>query len=129
MLEKNPETLKIVYKNFPLNSHRFSATAALAAFAAQKQGKFWQYHDLIFEKFNNLSNALFTEFAQKLELNMPQFQRDMNSQEAKDYVTRDYQNGAAAGVAGTPALFINGRQLRDRSNEGIQKIIAETLQK
>lgn len=128
MLERNPANLKIVFKNFPLNSHRYAATAALAAFAAHKQGKFWQYHDLIFENHRNLSNEIFTEFAQKLQLNMPQFLRDMSSQEAKDYVTSDYQNGAAAGVTGTPAMFINGRRLRGQMPANAQKIIDETLQ-
>jgi len=127
LLEKNPETIKIVFKHFPLNSHRFAATAALATYAAQKQGKFWQYHDLVFENFRTLSNEKFTDFAKKLQLNMPQFQRDMGSQEAKQYVTTDYQSGAAAGVSGTPAIFINGRRLRDRSPNGFQKIIDAEL--
>jgi len=128
VLEQNPDTVKIAYKNFPLNMHRFSAAASLAAFAAQQQGKFWQYHDLIFENYQNLSLQKFTDFAKQLHLNMPQFQKDMNSNEAKQRVSRDFQEGRALKVIGTPTIFINGRRLRKRNITTIQKIINEELQ-
>jgi len=127
VLEQNPENVKIVFKNFPLNMHRFSATAALAAAAAQKQGKFWQYHDLIFENYRDLSLEKFTDFAKQLNLNMPQFQKDMAGDETKRQVTRDFQEGRKLKVTGTPTIFINGRLLRKRSLENIQKIINEEL--
>ncbi len=127
MLEQNPDTVKIVYKNFPLRMHRFSATASLAAFAAQQQGKFWQYHDLIFANYQSLSLQKFTDFAQKLNLNMPQFQKDMNSNQAKQRVSRDFQEGRVLKVLGTPTIFINGRRLRERNITNIQKIINEEL--
>ena len=127
MLEHNPDTVKIVYKHFPLQSHRFSAIASLASYAAQQQGKFWQYHDLIFENYRNLSNESFTDFAKQLNLNMPLFIKQMNSEEAKEMVTNDYQIGREAGVTGTPTIFINGRRLRDRSLDAIQKIITDEL--
>jgi protein-disulfide isomerase len=127
VLEQNPENVKIVYKNFPLNMHRFSAAAALAATAAQKQGKFWQYHDLIFENFRDLSIEKFTDFAKQLNLNLPQFKKDMDADETKQQVGRDFQEGRKLKVTGTPTIFINGRLLRKRSLESIQKIIDEEL--
>ena len=107
--------------------HRFSATASLAAFAAQQQGKFWQYHDLIFANYQSLSLQKFRDFARQLKLNMPQFQKDMNSNEAKQLVSRDFQEGKAVKVTGTPTIFINGRRLRERNLAAIQKIIDEEL--
>ena len=127
MLEHNPETVKIVFKHFPLQSHRFSAIAALASYAAQQQGKFWQYHDLIFENYKNLSNDSFTDFAKQLNLNLPLFNKQMSSTEAKEMVTNDYQTGREIGVSGTPTIFINGRRLRDRSFDAIQNIISDEL--
>lgn len=127
MLEQHPETVKIVFKHFPLQSHRFAAVAALASVAAHKQGKFWQYHDLLFENYKNLSNEKFNEFAEKLNLNMPLFNKDMNSKERRDKVSQDFKDGRDAGVNGTPVIFINGRKLRDRTLSGFQKIIAEEL--
>jgi len=127
VLEQYPDKVKIVYKNFPLNMHRFAATAALADFAAQKQGKFWQYHDLIYENYQNLNLNKFNEFAKQLNLNLPQFRKDMESPEAKEAITRDFEEGRRLKVTGTPTIFINGRLLRVRNIAAIQKIIDEEL--
>lgn len=129
VLDLYPDSVKIVYKNFPLNMHRFSPTASLAAVAAQEQGKFWQYHDLIFENFRTLSNEKFEEFAKELNLNMPLFNKYMNSKEAKDKVLKDMAIGREIGVSGTPSIFINGRRLRKRSIAGFQKLIDPLLHK
>lgn len=129
VLEQYPDQVKIVFKHFPLGSHRFAANAALAATAAQEQGKFWQYHDLLFENFRELNNDSFTKFAQQLGLNMPMFSNYMSSQAAKDKVIKDHSNGREAGVGGTPAVFINGRRLRQKTLPGFQKLIDQELKK
>jgi len=129
LLEKNPTTIKIVYKYNPLPNHQFAGAAAIAAYAAHQQGKFWQYHDLVYANLNDLTIEKLTEFAEKLGLNMPQFQQQMNSQEAKDKVIKDLQEGREAGVSGTPVLFCNGRLVRDRTEENIQKMIDEIVKK
>ncbi len=129
LLEKNPSTLKIVYKYNPLPNHQFAGAAAIAAYAAHQQGKFWQYHDLVYAGFRDLTLEKLTQFAEKLGLNMPQFQQQMNSQEAKDKVIKDLQEGRDAGVTGTPVVFLNGRLVRDRTPENFQKMIDEALKK
>jgi len=129
LLEKNPTSIKIVYKFFPLPNHQFAAAAAIAAYAAQQQGKFWQYHDLIYADFRDLTMEKLTQFAEKLGLNMPQFQQQMNSQEAKDKVMKDLQEGREAGITGTPVVFLNGRLVRERTPENLQKMIDEALKK
>jgi protein-disulfide isomerase len=129
LLEKNPNSIKIVYKFFPLPNHQFAGAAAVAAWAAHQQGKFWQYHDLVFANFRDLTMDKLTQFAEKLGLNMPQFQQQMNSQEAKDKVIHDLQEGQQSGVTGTPTVFINGRMVRDRSLDAMQKMINEALKK
>ena len=127
MLEQNPNNVKIVFKHFPLQSHRFALPAGLASYAAQQQGKFWQYHDLIFQNYKTLTNESFNVFAQKVGLNMPLFNKHMNSPEALEKIKQDYQNGREAGVSGTPTVFINGQRLRDRSLDAIQTIINTQL--
>lgn len=129
LLEKNPTTLKIVYKYYPLPNHQFAGAAAVAAYAADKQGKFWQYHDLVYSEFRDLTMEKLTGFAEKLKLNMPQFQQQMNSQEAKDQVIANLQEGRDAGVTGTPAVFVNGRLAHERTVEDLQKMIDEALKK
>lgn len=127
LLEKYPTSLKIVYKFNPLPNHQFAGAAAVAAVAAHNQGKFWQYHDLVYADFRDLTLEKLTQYAEKLKLNLPQFQQQMNSQEAKDRVLRDMQEGRDAGVLGTPTVFINGRLVRDRTPESFQKMIDEAL--
>jgi len=127
VIEQFPDKVKIVYKHFPLSSHQFAALAALASVAAQNQGKFWQYHDLIFKNYRELNPARFSEFAEKLGLNMPMFSKDMNSQAARERVTRDFQDGRAAGVNSTPTIFINGRLLRKRNIRAATEIINQEL--
>lgn len=129
LLEKNPTTLKIVYKYYPLPSHQFAGAAAVAAYAAFKQGKFWQFHDLVYAEFRDLTMEKLTGYAEKLKLNMPQFQQQMNSQEAKDQVIANLQEGRDAGVTGTPAVFVNGRLAHERTVEPLQKMIDEALKK
>lgn len=129
LLEKNPTSIKIVYKYNPLPNHQFAGAAAIASYAAHQQGKFWQYHDLVYADFRDLNLEKLTKFAEKLGLNMPQFQQQMNSQEAKDKVIRDLQEGREAGVTGTPVVFVNGRLARERTVEELQKLIDEALKK
>ena len=73
MLEQYPEKVKIVFKHFPLNSHRFAAVAALASVAASNQGKFWQYHDLLFSTSLDGDEEELIAFAEELELNLNKF--------------------------------------------------------
>ena len=129
LLEKNPTNIKIVYKYFPLPNHQFAGAAAVASWAAFQQGKFWQYHDMIYAELRELTMEKLTQFAEKLELNMPQFQQQMNSQEAKDKVIADLQEGQNAGVSGTPSIFVNGRLARQKTPEELQKMIDEALKK
>ncbi|MCB2182203.1 MAG: thioredoxin domain-containing protein [Desulfobulbaceae bacterium] len=129
MLEKNPESVKIAFKNFPLRSHKQAKPAALAAIAAQKQGKFWEYHDQLFQNMKSLTPQKFLEIATNLGLDMEKFMKDMADPEVAKRVDLDTRQGAAVGVKGTPALYINGRKLKDRSVNGFQKIIDEELAK
>ncbi len=129
MLDKYSDNVKIVFKHFPLSSHRFAANAALASVAAHEQGKFWQYHDMIFENMKELTNEKFTVFAQKLGLNMPLFKKVMNAQETKNFVIKDHSSGREAGVTGTPSVFINGKKLRKRTFAGFQKLIDAELER
>lgn len=129
LLEKYPTSIKIVYKYYPLPNHQFAGAAAVGAWAAQQQGKFWQYHDLVYANFRDLTMEKLTGFAEQLGLNMPQFQQQMNSQEAKDKVIRDIQEGQAAGTTATPTVYVNGRLARDRTEAHLQKMIDESLKK
>ncbi len=129
MLEKYPQQVKISFKQFPLRSHKFAFKAAQASIAAHAQGKFWDYHDLIFENYNRLDDNKFDELREKLALNKEAFQSAMLAPETSARINADIQDGRKAGVRGTPTVFVNGRLLRDKSIRGFEKAINGSLNK
>ncbi|MDB5273948.1 MAG: DsbA family protein, partial [Chitinophagaceae bacterium] len=103
--------LKFVFRNFPLsNMHPDAMNAAAAAEAAGAQGKFWEMHDIIFEHQNRLSEDDLFSYAEKLRLNMEQFQNDMLSEKILSKVEDDFESGMRSGVNGTPSFFVNGEK-------------------
>lgn len=92
----------------PLASHERALPAAKAAMAAHKQGKFWEYYHTIFENMNALEDSDLEKYAKDLGLDVEKFKFDMNSSEIIAQVDQQSRMGAALGVTGTPAFFING---------------------
>jgi len=129
VLEKNPNQVKLVFKNFPIRNHKFAMPAAVAALAAEKQGKFWEFHDLLFKDYNRLNEQKVKEIAQKLKLDIKKFEKDRKDPRIIELIRRDVLEGNRAGVRGTPTIFINGRLLRNRSPAGFQELIDKALKK
>jgi len=129
VLEKNPNQVKLVYKNFPLRNHKFAMPAAIAALAAEKQGKFWEFHDLLFKDYNRLNEQKIKEIAQQLNLDMEKFEKDRKDPRIRAMINRELSEGNRAGVRGTPTVFINGRLLRNRNPAGFQELIEKALKK
>ncbi len=128
VLEKYPRDVKVVFKNFPLNSHRFAFQAAAAALAAGAQGKFWEFHDRLFENYNHLNDQTIRDIALSLNLDMVEFEKKMKDPEIQKRIRQDIIDGSQAGVNSTPTVFINGRLLRNRSFAGFQAAIEKELQ-
>jgi len=129
VVEKYPQKVKEVFMNFPVRSHKYAEMAARAALAADKQGKFWEFHDKLFENANQLNDEKVREIAKELNLNMEQFEKDWQSEETLAKVRSDIDQGSRIGVRGVPAVFINGRQLKQRSLEGFSAIIDKESEK
>jgi protein-disulfide isomerase len=127
VFERYSKEMKLVFKNFPLRNHQFAWPAALAALAANKQGKFWELHDQLYENYNRLSEQKIREIAQQVGLDMEKFNNDIKDPELKALIERDFQEGAEAGVRGIPTIFVNGRQLKNRSYQGFQAAIEKEL--
>lgn len=107
--EQLGDDVGIYFKQFPLGSP-LSDLAARATNAAHKQDRFWPMHDLIFENQQQFNPQALEGYARQLGLNYERFQEDLKSQEIGALVARDRQEGMAAGVQGTPSLFINGKR-------------------
>ncbi|MCK5416983.1 MAG: thioredoxin domain-containing protein [Desulfobacterales bacterium] len=127
VLEKNPQTVKIVFKNFPIRSHKFAFKAAVAALAADRQGKFWEFHDELFKNHKNLNEKKIEEIASQLKLNKAKFEKDRKDPLLLEKVKHDFNEGIKAGVNAVPMVFINGRKLKKRSLQGFQELIDKEL--
>jgi protein-disulfide isomerase len=103
--------VKMVYRDFPLGFHDRAIPAAVAANCAGVQGKYWEMHNLLMSNQRALSEADLTGHATTLELDLAKWNtcREDPAQEAE--VKKDMEDGAAVGVTGTPAFFINGIML------------------
>lgn len=105
------ETLRFVFRNFPLSQiHPNALEAAYAAEAAGLQDKFWQMHDLIFEHQQELEDHNLISFAYFLDLDVARFIEDMTSDAVHEKVRADFWSGVRSGVNGTPTFFINGKR-------------------
>lgn len=129
LLKDYPTQVKLIFKQFPLESHSHAAYAAAAALAAQKQGKFWQMHDAMFANRDNLTAQNILALAQNLGLDTKRFQSDLNSTEVRETITRDVQDGDTAGVQGTPTIFINGQRYNGPIEENTLKPILDAALK
>lgn len=107
---------RLVYRDFPLSFHPGATPAAEGAECAEEQGKFWEMHDAIFNEQQKQGSGTiqFTvddvkKWAAKIGLNTSKFNQCLDSGKYKQEVEKDIADGSAAGVSGTPAIFINGR--------------------
>lgn len=124
LLVQNPNKLRVIFKHLPLPMHPQAEPAALAAIAAQRQDKFWEMHDALFQTVNWTPGTI-DETAQRIGLNMEKFRADMASQDIQVQLAKDKSDAQAADVTATPSMFINGRPVRDRTPAALQKMIDE----
>ncbi|MBE9034235.1 DsbA family protein [aff. Roholtiella sp. LEGE 12411] len=100
------DNVKLIYKNLPLTAiHSNSLPAATAAWAANQQGKFWEYHDALFTNQKQLGEALYLDIAKNLDLDLAKFQRDRIL--AAPAIGKDIQLAEKLGVSGTPFFIMN----------------------
>jgi protein-disulfide isomerase len=110
VVRKYPKDVRLVFKQFPLDSHAQAQFGAEASLAAQAQGKFWQMHDLLYAGFPDLSRKTVLGYAKQIGLDVNRFTADLDSRKFKARVRSEEQEGEAAGVGGTPTFFFNGRK-------------------
>jgi len=103
--------IHFVYRHFPLPNHPNARPAAEAASCAAEQGKFWEYHDRLFEHQDQLSDTDLKAHAAALGLNAGQFVSCVNTRKFQKDVDADIAAGNDIGVTGTPAFFVNGRPI------------------
>jgi protein-disulfide isomerase len=123
IMRQFPKDVRLVFKQFPLDTHTDAEFGAEAALAAQAQGKFWEMHDLLYAGYPNISRTTVLGYARKLGLDMTRFTSELDSHKYRARVQFEEQEGEDAGVAGTPTFFINGKKF----NESFEAAIVAPL--
>ena len=125
------DKVNVVYKQFPLSFHQNAKPASKAALAARELGgdeKFWEFTKKMFENQRDLSPENYSKWAGEVGLNVAKFEKALKDNDAKyeDIIKNESELGAKeAKVRGTPSLFVNGWELRQRSVDGVKQIIKE----
>src|SRR3989344_5569443 len=133
VIEDYKDSVRFVYRHFPLPQHLQAKPAAYTAEAAGMQGKFWEMHDLLFEnqlQWAGKSDAVetFESYAQKLGLDMDRYRADVDSSKVSARVNEQYRSGVSATVNATPSFFLNGRKLKNPSSvEAFKQLIDVAL--
>jgi protein-disulfide isomerase len=128
------DKVAFVYRSYPLTQiHEHARAAALAAEAADKQGQFWAYHQLLFDRQNSWSQTTdeqgtFTAYAKELGLNTDQFVSDMQSTAVADRLKQQIDFGNSSNVNGTPTFFLDGKLIQNpRTEQELQQELDTAL--
>lgn len=108
IMKAYPKDVKVAFKHYPLPFHKEAEPAARASWAAQQQGKFWEYHDALFQGQDKLGTEFYLATAKELKLDVDKFKKDMESEAAKQQVKDDMELASKNGIQGTPGFFVNG---------------------
>ena len=128
VISEFPGKVRFVERDFPLeNVHENAFRAAVAADAANAQGKVWEYGELLYSHQDALDTASLKKYAEQLGLNVAQFEIDSNSEKYAAEVRKDMADGVAYGVTGTPTIFVNGIRVRHLSAEDFRDAIQNAL--
>ena len=124
--------IRFEYKHFPLPMHPLAEPAARAAEASGQQGKFFEFHDMLFEKQKTWTNspnpsALFVQYAEELGLDVQKFRQHMNASLLSDHISADKKEGGELGISGTPTFFLNGEKMQMTSYNDFYEQIARSV--
>ncbi|MFQ5723194.1 MAG: thioredoxin domain-containing protein [Terriglobia bacterium] len=120
--------VRYVYRHFPLPHHQWARMAAEASECARDEGKFWEYHDLLFENAQPLSYFKLLDLASSVGLDAKDFERCLMTQRYLPVVEEDIREGRRVGISATPTFFINGRRFSGTPTvEQLQQLIEEAL--
>ena len=126
--EEFKEDLRLEIRHMPLANHPGAPGAARASIAASRQGKFWDFHDKLFEEGRTISQSSFVELARELGLDVDKFKADLADPEVAKMVADDLALSVRLGVSGTPGFFINGKYLNGARSYGtFQGMVQEEL--
>jgi protein-disulfide isomerase len=136
LMQEFGDRVQFVYRHFPLTGiHANAEFAARAAQAAANQGKFWEMHDILFEKQEEWAEKgdapkYFESYAKLIGLDVDQFNRDFRSKQVKDFVASQRIHALSSGLQGTPSFYLNGQKIDNpNSADAFRTLVLKALQK
>ena len=120
--------VRVVFKNLPLDFHDNARLASEAAMAAHEQGRFWAFHDKLFENQQALGRDALFNYAKELGLDLARFKAALDSPRIKARVAADVKEAGRFGARGTPTFFINGKQVNGaQPYENFEKVVRSEI--
>ncbi|PIR08393.1 protein-disulfide isomerase [Candidatus Gottesmanbacteria bacterium CG11_big_fil_rev_8_21_14_0_20_37_11] len=135
ILKEYKGRINYVYRHYPLPQHKNAYIAAQAAEAAGKQGKYWEYHEMLYSNQSDWSSEnnvtdKFTEYAKDLQLDINKFKSDLDMPEIKQKIEQDIQDGNRVKLSATPTFFLDGEQIQNpESDEDFKTLIKAAILK
>jgi protein-disulfide isomerase len=114
--QKYEKDVRFVFRQFPLQMHPDARPAAIASLEADAQGKFWAFHDKLFENQSQLDRASLEKHAQAVGLDMAKFKKALDDSTHAAAVDRDLKLGEEVKVNGTPTIFLNGKRVQNATD-------------
>lgn len=129
LLEKYPNDVNLIIKHFPLRMHPFAEKASMAALAASKQDKYRDLTRIFLSNYKDLNDDTINKYAKQTGLDMNTFEADYMNPFLKKMIEKDVDLGRELKVRGVPALFLNGRPVKNRSLDNLSNMVERELKK
>lgn len=129
VLAEYKNRVRFVVRDYPLAMHKDGFRAALAANAANAQGKFFEYIEILYQNQDALDDVSLKKYAADLGLNLKQFELDFSSEKIAAEIRKDIADGKSYGVSATPTIYVNGVKVRKNTEEGFKDAVERALKK
>ncbi|QKK12413.1 MAG: DsbA family protein [Pseudomonadota bacterium] len=127
LVKRYGDKIRVVFRDFPVNRSGISRKVAEGAVCAEEQGRFWDFHDLAFERQSYLKAITPAQLAEELGLDLPRFEACLGKETTRTRVSASLEEGRALGISATPTFYINGRQLHAHGD--LEPVLTEAIER
>ena len=129
-----PKDLRVAYRFFPLPQHNLGMISSQVAYAAYKQGKFWEMYGTLYDNQTKWSSSqnpqpLFDEYAKQLNLDLTKLHVDQNADSTKKFIEDQYNEGLIIGITYTPSFFLNGKLIQPANYQEFKSLVQDEINK
>ena len=129
-----PKDLRVTYRFFPLQQHRYGMLTAQVAYAAYKQGKFWEMYKLLYDNqatwaASDNGQGIFDGYAGQLNLSLAKLHSDENADSTKNLISNSYNQGLDIGITSTPSFYLNGNLINPSDFNDFKSLVQNEINK